>query len=161
MKNKRLLGTVLICLYFWYYFITYKEYHFIDWANLSFHEAGHAIFFFFGDLFTVFAGSGFQVALPILINIYFFLHDQKVSSSICILWTGQNLLNVSVYVGDAIKMQLDLVGGDGTIHDWSYILSNLGILKYTSTVASAIYFLGFLTLIIGTFLSLYFASKEN
>jgi hypothetical protein len=66
-----------------------------------------------------------------------------------------------VYVGDAIKMQLDLVGGDGTIHDWNYILSNLGILKYTSTVASAIYFLGFLTLIVGTFLSLYFASKEN
>ena len=82
---------------------------------------------------------------------------QFLSGDVCFLWIGQNLLNVSVYAGDAVAMQLDLLGGDGVIHDWNYLLSELGILNYTHAVATTIWSLGFLTIASGTILALFHA----
>jgi hypothetical protein len=156
------LGLVIVaCAYFWHYALTYTQWHFIDIVNLIFHEAGHTIFFFLGDFIRIAAGSGFQVALPLFITCYFFYTKQKISGVICLMWVGQNLLNVSVYAGDAIKMQLDLLGGDGVIHDWNYLLSTLNILKYTPAVASSVYWLGLLIIFTGTFLALYYSWPTN
>jgi hypothetical protein len=156
----RSISVIAVCLYFWYYLFTYTDWHFIDGANLVFHEAGHSIFFFLGDFLRILAGSGLQIILPAVISIYFFYNRQKISGALCILWVGQNLLNVSIYVGDAIKMELALVGGENVVHDWNYLLSSLGILKYTSTLSSVIYFLGFFTILAGTILSLSLLKKE-
>ncbi len=156
-KYFRFILTLIVCCYFWHYASTYTDWHFIDWVNLIFHEAGHSIFFFMGEFIKILAGSGFQVALPLLISIYFFINKQKISGAICLLWVGQNLLNVSIYAGDAIVMQLPLLGGDNVIHDWNYILTNLGILKNTALVASVIYNVGMLFIIIGSILALYFS----
>jgi hypothetical protein len=161
IKYFRFASVLIVCFYFWRYVITYTEWHFIDYVNLIFHEAGHAIFFFLGTFLTVLAGSAFQVILPFFIAMYFFFNTQKVSGAICLLWVGQNLLNVSVYAGDAIKMQLDLLGGDGVIHDWNYLLNASGMLRYTDTVACVIYIAGLVTIIIGTILSLYYLSIFN
>jgi hypothetical protein len=159
-KPTRILLVVLTCTYFWYYAHTYTEWHFIDSANLIFHEAGHAIFFFLGQFIQVLMGSGLQVLLPFFISIYFFLHEQKVSGALCLLWVGQNLLNVSVYAGDAINMNLNLLGGDSVIHDWNYLLSTSGLLKYTNIAALSIYDLGILFLVVGTVGAVYFGWKE-
>ena len=59
---------------------------------------------------------------------------------------------------DSIVMRLQLLG-DG-IHDWHYLLSTLGILQYTPIVAGVIYTMGFITICIGTALSLYYAWTE-
>jgi hypothetical protein len=67
-----------------------------------------------------------------------------------------------MYAGDAIKMEMDLLGGDSVIHDWNYLLDALGVLNYTSLVASSIYILGIIIIFLGTFLSIYYAwSKER
>ncbi|MGC9605186.1 MAG: hypothetical protein ABSF56_00265 [Minisyncoccia bacterium] len=157
----RLASVAAVCAYFWYYAKTYTEWHFIDNANLVFHEAGHAIFFFLGMFVKIAAGSGFQVALPLFISLYFFVRGQKISGALCLLWVGQNLLNVSVYAGDAVNMQLNLLGGDAVIHDWNYLLSALGVLRYTSEIASTIYMTGLATIFLGTVLSLYYSWVEE
>lgn len=150
----RLLLIIIACAYFWYYVSTYTEWHFIDNVDLIFHEAGHTIFSFFNLFTQILAGSVFQVALPLFISIYFFFSEQKISGALCLLWVGQNLLNVSIYAGDALRMQINLLGGDGVIHDWNYLLSTVGLLNSTSTVALIIYAMGLITMFLGTILSL-------
>ena len=160
-KYIKLLSLFFVCAYFLNYISTYKDWHFIDNVNLIFHEAGHTIFFFLGHFLSVLAGSGFQVALPIFFSIYFFAKQQKISGSLCLLWVGQNLLNVSIYAGDAINMNLDLLGGDSVIHDWNYLLDTVGILKYTGTIASMIYFLGIINISLGSVFSIYYSWIED
>ncbi len=161
MKNfPKIFSVFFASVYFWYYASTYTEWHFLDSVNLIFHEAGHAVFFFLGEFIQVCAGSGFQIALPLFIVIYFFVHEQKLSAGICMLWVGQNFLNVSVYAGDAVNMELPLLGGDSSIHDWNYILKNTGLLRETATVANIFYFLGLLFITFGTVYSLYLVTKD-
>jgi len=154
MQKTRTAYTILILAYFWYYAFTYTAWHFIDWVNLIFHEAGHSIFAFFGDIIHAFMGSGFQVLLPLLIALYFFYQKDKVSGGICLAWVGQNLLNVGVYIGDAIVMKLDLLGGDSVMHDWNFILSQLGLLKYTYIIADTVHVLGWATIFAGSVIAL-------
>lgn len=160
-KKTRIVSVALACLYFLNCLNTYTEWHFIDNVNLIFHEAGHTIFFFLGEYFQILMGSGFQILLPLSIAIYFFLHNQKVSGSICLLWVGQNLLNVSIYAGDAIKMQLDLLGGDSSIHDWNYLLTTSGLITHTDAIAQTIYVAGVITIAIGCVLSVYYSLKNT
>lgn len=151
------LGLILLSsLYFWNYAATHKEWHFIDSVNLIFHEAGHAIFMFFGQFIHVLAGSTFQILLPLAITAYFFYTNQKISGSFCLLWVGTNLLNVSVYAGDAILMQLNLLGGDSVIHDWNYLLTTTDLLKYTGSIAGILYGAGLVAIFVGTVGALYF-----
>jgi hypothetical protein len=51
------------------------------------------------------------VLLPATISTSFFLKRQRFESAITLLWTAQSLLNVSVYVRDARRMALQLIGG--------------------------------------------------
>jgi len=160
-KSFRTGSTIIVCAYFWYCAKNYTEWHFIDNVNLIFHEAGHTIFSFFGNFIQVIAGSGLQVLIPLSISLYFFYYRQNISGALSLLWTGQNLLNVSVYAGDAVTQELDLLGGDSVIHDWNYILSTLNLLPYTEIIASGIYFLGICIIIIGTTLSLYYTLNDK
>lgn len=146
MKGIRLILIAIASLYFLYYINTYTEWHFLDYVNLIFHEAGHTIFSPFGMFFKIEAGSGMQVAIPLFISIYFFYTQQIISGSICLMWVGQNLLNISIYVKDAIDMKLDLLGGDYVIHDWNYILTEIGVLQYAPQIASVFYVLGVTTI---------------
>lgn len=156
-KYFRIGSVALICLYFWHYASTYTEWHFIDSANIIFHEAGHVIFSFFGEFIHIAAGSGFQIALPLFISLYFFFDRQMISGALCLLWVGQNMLNVSMYAGDAVATQLPLLGGDGSIHDWHYLLAVTGKLDQAASIAGTIYTMGIITMTLGTMLSFYFA----
>lgn len=160
MRLIKLLLSLLVSAYFIYYINHYTEWHFLDLVNLVFHEAGHTIFFSLGDFFRVLAGSWFQISLPLFIAIYFFWNEQFISASICLMWVGQNIMNVSIYIKDAILMQLPLLGGDSVIHDWNYILNHLGILQYTSNIASIFYYTGIVFIYIGVLSSVYYAIKN-
>jgi hypothetical protein len=156
-RTLRTLAAALFSAYFLYYLLTYRAWHFIDTVNLIFHEAGHTLFILFGQFIHILMGSGFQVLLPLAIALYFFYTRQRLSGAACLMWAGQSLVNVSIYAGDAIAMQLPLLGGDSVIHDWNYLLSTLGILRYTPEVALTLYTLGVLTLSLGIVLSFLFA----
>ncbi len=159
--SARILIVLLASAYFWHCAATYTQWHFIDSVDLIFHEAGHTIFFFLGTFLNIAAGSGFQIALPLGIALYFFATQQKFSGALCLLWVGQSILNVSVYAADAKLMQLELLGGDGVIHDWNYLLSTLGLLKYTSSIAAIIHGTGIITILTGTFLAAVYTYQDN
>ena len=161
LRITRLVGATLASIYFINYILTYRDWHFIDNVNLIFHEAGHSIFMFFGEFIHIAMGSGFQVLLPLSIVFYFFYTKQPFSGAICLMWVGQNLLNVSVYAGDSIAMQLPLLGGDAVIHDWNYLLTTLHILSWTPEVAETLYVAGVLTISLGVILSFWYAWTQE
>lgn len=156
-KLFRILGALLAITYFFYCAASPYNWHFIDAANLIIHEAGHWIFWPFGEFMHILGGSLNQVLVPLVFVTYFALKLDFYSAGITLLWAGQNLINVSVYAGDAVKMQLPLLGGDNTIHDWNWLLFDLGKLHETAQIAAGIAFAGWTLLIIGAAAAIYFA----
>lgn len=146
----KIIVAVLASAYFFYYAATPYTWHFIDNANLLIHEAGHWIFWPFGDFMHILGGSLNQVLVPLLFVGYFYFEKEYYSAAITLFWVGQNLINVSVYAGDAVKMQLPLLGGDNVIHDWNWLLFDLGQLHHTAVIAGTIRTLGIVVLIIAT-----------
>lgn len=62
---------------------------------------------------------------------------------------------------DTIVMQLPLLGCNGVIHDWNYLLTTFSILKYTHAVALTLYLIGLELIAIGICFSMFFALQEN
>jgi hypothetical protein len=143
---------ILLAVYCGSYF--YTGWHFIDTIDLSIHEIGHIVFAPFGKFVGILGGSLFQLLLPLLAFGYFSSRGQPFSAAAVLMWLSVNFFYVGVYAGDAIDMNLPLVaigGGDGgeIEHDWTYLLSQLGILQHTAIVARVFYFLGFLSIGLG------------
>ena len=160
-KYYPLILSLIPITYFWKCAINHTSWHFIDYVNLIFHEAGHVIFSFFGTLIHIAAGSAFQVLIPLFLATYFFYKEEKISGSIVLLWVGQSILSVSVYAHDAINMNLELLGGDAVSHDWNTLLTMTGLLKHTYTIANTLYGLGIGVVIVGTILTLYYTSRPK
>jgi hypothetical protein len=157
MKTSKLIVAVLAGLYFlWCAFDPY-EWRLIDGVNLVIHEAGHFVFRPFGEFITIAGGSLFQVIMPALFVIYFAYHRNLYSASMVIFWVGQSTLNVSVYAGDAVAMQLPLLGGPDSFHDWNYLLTSMDLLMATSKVALLIRAAGTLLILGGCIGSVWFA----
>jgi hypothetical protein len=102
-----------------------------------------------------------QILIPLLISFYFFWKKQPVSAFAILLWAGQSLINISVYAADAIKMQLPLLGGDSSTHDWNWLLICLGQLRHTAQIAQVITVCGWLVLLAGLFGGIYFILIES
>ena len=161
MKYLKLVSALLLSFYFISYannYMAQEKWNIIDSFNLLIHEAGHSIFMFFGEFVHVVSGSLFQILVPLVFLGYFaYYRKEYYSASILLFWVGQNIINVARYMGDAIKLELPLLGGDGVIHDWNYILSSLNILHMTDSLSLMVYNFGFMVIIIGAVLSVYFA----
>jgi len=128
--------------------------HFIDGANLMFHEAGHLIFSFCPEWITIAAGSGLQTALPLAIAAYAVAKRQYFTAAVVLMWVGQTLTNTSVYAGDALTMRLDLIGGDGTTHDWNHLLWRFGLLHHATAIGMIFRYAGIATVVCGLALSI-------
>ena len=108
--------------------------------NLIPHEAGHFFFRFFGELMMFAGGSIWQLIFPCIFLWIAFVNDAKWSVQLCLVWLGQNFIDVSVYASDAVLRQLTLIGGLGVeSHDWYNILWRLGLLEHTPLIAGLIY----------------------
>ena len=119
------------------------------------------IIFFLGTFIEIVAGSLFQIFIPLLFAVYFFLGRDSFSGSLLLLWVGKNLVSVGIYASDAVVMRLPLLGGEGTIHDWNYILSSLGILNYANGIGQCIQFLGYAVMIAGVMMASYIIFIER
>ena len=163
LNYTKLAIALIVFAYVAYYIsdISISSWHFIDGVNLIIHEAGHTIIFFLGEFVQIAAGSLFQILIPAVFAAYFFTHRQNFSGALVLFWLGQSLVNVSVYAGDAIHLQLPLLGGDSVIHDWNYLLLRLDILQYADKVSGSIYFLGILTVLAALVLSVFFSLEEK
>lgn len=157
----RIVIVIIISLYMIYYINSLSDWHFIDNINLIFHEAGHFLFSFFGEFINILGGTLMQILIPTIFSFYFYHNKEYFSSSLLLFWLSQNFFNISVYAGDAIKMELPLLGGDNVGHDWNNLLSITNLLKYTDQIASLIYFIGIIILIFAIVFSLKYSLKEK
>lgn len=146
----RLLVALAAGAYFLWAALHPLDWRLIDGVNLVIHEAGHLFFMPFGEFLMVAGGSILQVLIPAIFAVYFYYYGKPYSCALVLLWVGESLLNVSVYAGDAVEMQLPLLGGQDSIHDWNYLLDNLGWLSHTSAIAKALHALAALLIIAAT-----------
>ncbi len=111
---------------------------FLHLPDLVFHEAGHWILMPLGRFMSVLGGSLMQVLVPLICMIAFLRQGNPFGAAVCTWWAGQNLIDLAPYIADARRLQLVLLGGftgaevDG--HDWEYLLSTLGWLRYDVTL---------------------------
>ncbi len=157
----KIILVIIISWYMYYYTNTISEWHFIDNVNLIFHEAGHIVFIMFGDLIRTLGGGLMQIIIPSVFSFYFFKNKNNFSASLLLFWLGQNLLNISVYAGDAINMDLPLLGGDNVYHDWNHLLSSINMLNYTEQIASFLYITGIVIFIIAFIYSTRYSISDN
>jgi len=138
---------------------------FLDLVDLPIHETGHLIFRPFGEFLMIAGGSLFQVIFPAIFVGYFWWHFKPYSAAIVLFWVGQSILNVWVYASDAIVMKLVLTsgftGGEGSFHDWNYLLTAMGLIGETSTVAGFIRLFGTGIIVVSAILSVYYSFKKS
>ncbi len=157
----KLVVAVVASLYFFWCAYDPYQWHLIDGVNLIIHEAGHLFFRPFGEFMMIAGGSLFQVIMPALFVGYFLYHNKLYSAALVLFWVGESILNVSVYAGDAVALQLPLLGGEGSIHDWNYMLSSLNLLGSTTQIAGALRLLGTIAIALASFGSFKFARRET
>lgn len=102
----------------------------LDGANLVFHEAGHVLFSALGEFMMILGGSLMQVLIPAICTAYFLLRRQLAASAVTLFWTGESLTGVAIYVADAKRRELPLLGGEESAHDWNFLLGRLGLLEH-------------------------------
>lgn len=117
----------------------------LDSANLAFHEAGHPLFSLLSDRLTVYGGTLGQLMFPLAAGISFYRQRATLSFAFAVLWLGENLFNISVYMADARAQVLPLVGNGE--HDWTEIFSRWGVLDWDAGIASIARLTGWLLII--------------
>ncbi|MFH1440934.1 MAG: hypothetical protein ABIH18_02675 [Candidatus Omnitrophota bacterium] len=155
-KGKNWLIRLPLLLWFGYIFIKHlfnpQYWGFLGSLDLCIHETGHFIFSPFGDIIGVLGGTLFQCLVPILLMIGFYTSQRDFFAiSLCFGWLSVNLFNVSNYIADAQVMQLPLFNplqDENMKHDWNYLLSKFGILKFDFVIAFFVKLLAILSMLI-------------
>jgi len=142
------LGTAVLLPLIIYYTINKGQFTFIDYINVLIHEGGHGIFKIFGKFIYTLGGTLMQIIIPSMFVIYYWIKRKKVWTQIFLVWLGENLMNISVYAADARAQRLPLLGGNKVYHDWTWLLSQTGLLEQDQIVGNIFYGTGILTFII-------------
>ena len=140
------IGAGLLALYGAWLILAYR-WHFVDGANLLFHEGGHVFFGVFGTTIGILGGTLGQLFFPVASIAHFLVRESMLEAAAAVVWLGGNLMNVALYVGDARAQVLPRVGGE--IHDWHWLLSRWGLLAHDETIARGIHALGALVVLSG------------
>jgi hypothetical protein len=118
--------------------------------TLAFHELGHILFAPLGKLLMVAGGSITQIAIPIIAALLLvWRQGDYFGFAVGGAWLGFSALDLSRYIGDARALQLPLVSlGPEAEHDWWYLLSRMGWLRYDTRIAGLVHALGSVILIV-------------
>ena len=155
------LGAVFMA---WYIFLKLRnpmQWMFLDNVNLIFHEAGHPIFSFFGEFMMFLGGSLMQLLVPIVFTIYFWRSGQRFAAMVTTFWLATSFVNLEVYIADARAMELPLLGGDNSTHDWNWLLGEMNLLRQDKAIAGFVYALGLISAVISVGGGLYFARGDT
>lgn len=134
----RAVAVLAVALWLTSYLRNDRYWSLLDDVDLAIHETGHVVFAPFGEFLGVAGGSLFQVLVPLAFVLYFAWRRDAFASFLVLFWVSQSLFNVAVYVADARAQLLPLVGGDYAIHDWSWMLSRLHVLRKDEVIAGAV-----------------------
>jgi len=107
-----------------------------------------------GQFINFASGTIFQLLIPTICLFHFKRKGSNLGWQLCLFWIGQNFLNISIYIGDAIRQVLPLVGGG--VHDWTYLLTAMGLIAHTHFIAKIIFLIGSAII----FLNFYFIAND-
>ncbi len=151
------LGAV-ISISFYLLFLFYAaamgpKFLILDFANLMIHEAGHPLFGIlggggedgFGHTLMVLGGTLLELIVPFACAIYFFFQRQCFGTAFCSFWFFENFLYIGVYMSDARRASLPLVGGDES--DWTILFTQWNLMLHDTQIASVTRMLGWLGVI--------------
>jgi len=124
-------GSYLLGIASIYFILSRGNYTILDWLHLFIHEPGHFLFAIFGGFIGMLGGTLMQTLLPLACAILFYRWKKIFSVQLCLFWLAHSLINVSVYVDDADKMKLRIIG---KIHDWNWILGKLNVTEYATEI---------------------------
>jgi hypothetical protein len=120
--------------------------------TLGIHEMGHLLFSPLGEWLTVAGGSILQAAAPLISAILFFKQPDFFAIAVCGGWLSSSLFDMATYMGDATKLELDVVtiGGQEPItpNDWRYLLERAGLLLWDQRLAGFVRFLASLLMLV-------------
>ena len=115
---------------------------FIHGIDLVIHEAGHAFAIYLPRFLYVLGGGALQVLLPAVCAWTFLKQRQPGSFAVALFWTGESVTDVAIYMADAKKRALPLLGGDPIGHDWHYLFGQLGLLNWGQALGRLTFGLG-------------------
>jgi len=141
-------GTIALLPLVIFYTINNGQFTFIDYVNVLIHEGGHGVFKIFGRFIYTLGGTLMQIIIPSMFVIYYWIKRKKFGAQIFLVWLGENLMNISVYAADARAQKLPLLGGNKVYHDWTWLLSQTGLLEQDQIVGNIFYGTGILMFII-------------
>ena len=122
----RAAGALVICSLWGYFaFLKHTEMPVFMFLDIAVHETGHVIFRPFGELIMLIMGSGWEVAFPFLLGIFFIVWKKDlIAWGVCWAWSANAMADASRYIFDATRGELALLGGNGadTMGDWERIL---------------------------------------
>lgn len=119
-----------------------------EFISFHVHEGGHVYWSLLGsEWLTVFGGTASEVLLPIGAGALMVRSRDWFGVAFCVMWLASTLAGVSVYMGDARALELDLVSTfpDGGAspdddpfagHDWRYLFGHAGLLQYDTRIAA-------------------------
>lgn len=122
-----------------------------DGINLAFHEMGHIVFLAFPQVMTVAGGTILQLAVPLIAGWMLIRQQDDFGGAVALVWLGTNFMGVATYAGDARAQALPLVSpfpGE-IVHDWAFLLGELGLLHRDQAVAGLFRAAGHTTLLAG------------
>lgn len=118
-------------------------------VNLPFHEAGHLIFSPLGSFITSLGGTLGQLLIPLIcLGTLLWKTRDPFGAAACLWWFGENFLDLAPYINDARAGELPLLGGNTGnsapygFHDWEYLLTETGLLRYDHLLARTSHLLG-------------------
>jgi hypothetical protein len=117
----------------------------IDLVFVPIHEGGHLLFRFFGMFIGVAGGTLLQLAVPVMLGIYFVFQRQVQGTVFCFFFFFEQLLPTATYMADARAQELPLLtvgDADYVIHDWNYLFGALGVLDHDARIAAAVRAIG-------------------
>jgi hypothetical protein len=127
---------------------------------LFIHEGGHGLFMFFGRILHSLGGSFWQIMFPFISFLIGVRKRSTVVAPFALFWTGINMMDVSLYMRDAPLMQLPLLGGHKSGHDWRFLFGEFGLLDSAGDIADVLYFGGLLISIGSIVAGLWFAVQR-
>jgi len=123
----------------------------IGGLNLGIHELGHFVFSPFGEFLEAAGGTLLQIIAPLVGAAMFYRQRDWFAISFAIAWMGTNFLAIAPYAADARDRVLPLVtpGPGDPIHDWYYMLSRLGWLRFDDLIGRSLRMVGILAMGLG------------
>ncbi|MFO7893426.1 MAG: hypothetical protein R6U63_06830 [Longimicrobiales bacterium] len=119
--------------------------------DLAIHEIGHILWAPLGEFMGFAGGTLTQLLAPVAAGIMFLRQRDWFAVSFAACWLGINCFEIVEYAGDALTRRLPLVSPNTAlpIHDWTYLLGELGILHHTDAVAAGWQWAGRVTMTAG------------